>query len=162
MRMKKFKSSSSTLEYAVLILIVVAALITMSGYVRRALSGRWREVGDTFGFGRQYGGISGKHYECTAAHIYSCVRPCGYNCSPERCFYLNNGSPAQCFSVSGSGQSNTSLQEACSLAVNKASQPNVSCGNKDVNWCAWFTTQTIWNEDYTKVLYKRTICPGAP
>ena len=52
--MKKLKKGSLSLEYAVLLAIVVAALITMSGYIRRSLCGRWRDVGDAFGQGRQY------------------------------------------------------------------------------------------------------------
>jgi len=32
----------------------VAALISMAVYTKRALSGKWRGVGDTFGHGRQY------------------------------------------------------------------------------------------------------------
>ena len=43
-----------TLEYAALVAIVVAALVGMSVYVKRAICGKWREVGDTFGSGRQY------------------------------------------------------------------------------------------------------------
>ena len=44
----------SAIEYAVLTAIVVAAIIAMSGYTKRALSGKWRQVGDAFGYGRQY------------------------------------------------------------------------------------------------------------
>ena len=52
-QMKKTKASLM-LEYAVLIAVVVAALVAMSVYFRNAISGRYREAGDTFGFGRQY------------------------------------------------------------------------------------------------------------
>ncbi|MFH0762493.1 MAG: Flp family type IVb pilin [Candidatus Omnitrophota bacterium] len=48
------KSALTTIEYAFLIAIVAAVLIAMSLYIKRALSGKWREVGDTFGYGRQY------------------------------------------------------------------------------------------------------------
>jgi Flp pilus assembly pilin Flp len=48
------KIGLSTIEYAVLIVVVVAALLGISIYFRRALSGKWRSVGDTFGYGRQY------------------------------------------------------------------------------------------------------------
>lgn len=44
----------TTLEYAVLIAIVVAGLIGMSVYIKRALSGKWRDAADSFGSGRQY------------------------------------------------------------------------------------------------------------
>lgn len=43
-----------SLEYALLIAIVIAALVGMAFYFQRSLSGKWREVGDSFGFGRQY------------------------------------------------------------------------------------------------------------
>jgi len=45
---------SLTLEYAVLIAFVIAALIGMAAYGTRALCGRWRGVADAFGHGRQY------------------------------------------------------------------------------------------------------------
>ena len=45
---------SFSLEHATLIVIVAAAMIGMAIYVKRALSGRWRSVGDAFGYGRQY------------------------------------------------------------------------------------------------------------
>lgn len=48
------RRGQTALEYAVLIAVVVAALVGMSIYVKRSLSGKWREVGDTFGHGRQY------------------------------------------------------------------------------------------------------------
>jgi len=42
------------LEQALLIAVVVAALIAMSVYIRRAISGRFRDSADSFGSGRQY------------------------------------------------------------------------------------------------------------
>jgi Flp pilus assembly pilin Flp len=48
------KTASLSLEYAILIAVVVAALVGMSAYVKRTISGKWREAADTFGFGRQY------------------------------------------------------------------------------------------------------------
>lgn len=42
------------IEYVVLISILVAALVAMAVYMKRSLCGKWREVGDTFGYGRQY------------------------------------------------------------------------------------------------------------
>ena len=48
-------SGSVSLEQAALIMIVAAALIGTAVYFKRALQGRWRSVGDTFGYGRQFG-----------------------------------------------------------------------------------------------------------
>ena len=42
------------IEYTILIAILVAVLVGMASYVQRALAGKWRDVGDTFGYGRQY------------------------------------------------------------------------------------------------------------
>lgn len=42
------------IEYVVLIVMVVATLLGMTIYTMRALCGRWRDVGDAFGHGRQY------------------------------------------------------------------------------------------------------------
>ena len=50
MRGKGFLS----LEYAVLIVIAIAALMAMSTYFKRAICGKWRQAADTFGHGRQY------------------------------------------------------------------------------------------------------------
>ena len=48
------KKGSLAIEYAVLIAIVVAALIGMQVYIKRAVCGRWRGAADVFGYGRQY------------------------------------------------------------------------------------------------------------
>ena len=44
----------STVEYSVWMAVMVATLIGMSVYAMRALCGRWRVIGDSFGTGRQY------------------------------------------------------------------------------------------------------------
>ncbi|HLD40575.1 MAG TPA: hypothetical protein VJA84_00175 [Candidatus Omnitrophota bacterium] len=48
------KRAFSTIESALIIAIVVAALIGMSVYLKRAVCGKWRDTADTFGYGRQY------------------------------------------------------------------------------------------------------------
>lgn len=53
-KINKIKGAAPIIEYAVLLSIIIAALITISAYLRRAVSSKWRQVGDTFGFGRQY------------------------------------------------------------------------------------------------------------
>ncbi|MFC1675073.1 hypothetical protein ACFL1K_04240 [Candidatus Omnitrophota bacterium] len=52
--MKNTRRAMMTIEYTFLIIIIVVALIGMSIYLKRALSGSWRGVGDSFGHGRQY------------------------------------------------------------------------------------------------------------
>lgn len=44
----------SVIEYSLIVAVAVAALLSMSIYVKRAISGRWRQAADTFGYGRQY------------------------------------------------------------------------------------------------------------
>ena len=48
------RTGQSVIEYAVLIAVLVAALMGMGVYAKRSLLGKWRGVGDTFGFGQQY------------------------------------------------------------------------------------------------------------
>ena len=51
---KRRGRGSLSLEYVVLLVVGVAALLSMAIYLKRSLAGRWRQVGDTFGYGRQY------------------------------------------------------------------------------------------------------------
>lgn len=48
------RRATFTIEYALLIALIVAALLAMQFYVRRAMCGRLRMTGDGFGQGRQY------------------------------------------------------------------------------------------------------------
>lgn len=45
---------SFSVEYAVMAAVIAAALVAMAVYMQRSLAGRWRTVGDTFGYGKQY------------------------------------------------------------------------------------------------------------
>lgn len=51
----RMKKGTMSLEYSVIIAVIVAALIGIQIYVKRAVCARWKESGDVFGFGRQYG-----------------------------------------------------------------------------------------------------------
>lgn len=53
-RIRLKNKGSVSLENAVLIAIIIAALIGMSAYIRRAMCGKLRQAGDSFGFGKQY------------------------------------------------------------------------------------------------------------
>ncbi len=44
-----FRRGQSTLEYVILILIVVAALLTMQVYMKRGVQGRWKSAVDDMG-----------------------------------------------------------------------------------------------------------------
>ena len=50
----RFQRGSMSMEYAVFIVVVVSAIVGMAVYTKRALCGRWRTVGDVFGYGRLY------------------------------------------------------------------------------------------------------------
>jgi Flp pilus assembly pilin Flp len=52
--LRRSASGLLSLEYAILIALIVTALLGMSLYLKRALSGRFRDAADSFGFGRQY------------------------------------------------------------------------------------------------------------
>lgn len=43
-----------SMEYAFLIVAILAALLSMFVYLQRSICGKWRESADTFGYGRQY------------------------------------------------------------------------------------------------------------
>jgi Flp pilus assembly pilin Flp len=51
---KKASRGALSIEYAVMIVVAVAALVAMSIYLTRAISGRMKASGDVFGGGRQY------------------------------------------------------------------------------------------------------------
>jgi uncharacterized protein (UPF0333 family) len=46
--------SLSSLEYALLISVMVLAILASFYYLKRAISGRMKSSADSFGFGRQY------------------------------------------------------------------------------------------------------------
>ncbi len=47
-------SGQAILEYVVIVIVTVAALIAMSGFLRRHIQGSWRDSADSLGQGRQY------------------------------------------------------------------------------------------------------------
>lgn len=48
------RRGSLMIEHAALIVIMVAALVGMAVYLKRAICGKYRETGDVFGQGRQF------------------------------------------------------------------------------------------------------------
>jgi len=53
MKMRNLRAAS-IIEYSLILAVVVAAILGMQIYLKRAISGRWRQAADTFGYGRQY------------------------------------------------------------------------------------------------------------
>lgn len=63
--------AAATIEYASLIIFLLAALIAFDRYILRAIWGQWREASETFGHGRQHdprsfgdGGKGGGTFQC--------------------------------------------------------------------------------------------------
>lgn len=48
------QSGIGILEYALLLVALVAAVLSAQVFLRRAVSYKWREAADVFGSGRQY------------------------------------------------------------------------------------------------------------
>lgn len=48
------RRATTALEYSVVIAVLVAALLGVQIYIKRAVCARWKESGDVFGFGRQF------------------------------------------------------------------------------------------------------------
>ena len=52
-KMRKIRANA-IIDYTVLIATVAFTLILMGGYLKRGLSGKWKEAVDIYGKGRQY------------------------------------------------------------------------------------------------------------
>ena len=50
----KNKKATSTIEYAMLIIIIMSAVLLSQRYILRGFAGRWKAAGDAFGQGKQY------------------------------------------------------------------------------------------------------------
>jgi Flp pilus assembly pilin Flp len=50
----KYLKAVSVIEYSLLIAVVVAALLGIQIYIKRAVCARWQQSADTFGYGRLY------------------------------------------------------------------------------------------------------------
>ncbi|MFA5039188.1 MAG: hypothetical protein WC732_05870 [Candidatus Omnitrophota bacterium] len=48
------RAGLGVVEYVVLIVAIIAAMLTIQTPLRRALCARWRDAADSFGVGRQY------------------------------------------------------------------------------------------------------------
>jgi len=50
----KSLKAMAVVEYSLLVTVVIAALLGIQIYLKRAVCSRWGQAADTFGFGRQY------------------------------------------------------------------------------------------------------------
>jgi hypothetical protein len=51
---RKDRRAASIIEYAVLIIMFLAAILLMQKHIVRTFFGRWKDAGDTFSYGEQY------------------------------------------------------------------------------------------------------------
>ncbi len=51
---RKQKYGQSTIEYLVVIIFILSAFLVFQKYIVRAISGRWKTIGDSWGHGRVY------------------------------------------------------------------------------------------------------------
>jgi hypothetical protein len=61
------KRAAAMIEYMMLIIIVLGGLYVFQTYISRAMNGRWKATGDSFGMGRQY--QSNRTADCAYAQI---------------------------------------------------------------------------------------------
>ncbi|MFT5387934.1 MAG: Flp pilus assembly pilin Flp [Lysobacterales bacterium] len=54
LQIRKAKNGQAVIEYIMLIIVIIGALIIFQKYIVRAISGRWKSSGDGIGFGRLY------------------------------------------------------------------------------------------------------------
>lgn len=79
-QINKYKAQS-TLEFMVLLFFILGAFLVFQKYIVRSISGRWKTVGDSFGYGRQFD--PKKTRECAYDHRFFNI---WYN---ETCFDKN-------------------------------------------------------------------------
>lgn len=142
------KKSFSIVEYVITLVVIVAALVGMSLYIKRAISGRWRQSADVIGFGRQYHGDGSFLYDCRIQKVYSCGTPCTLYCTqPSYC-------TPTCFSLIGFGDSNISMSDACQKAIAEINSSTPVCSKeKTVYWCGWFVGYYKWEKGYPEASY---------
>lgn len=51
---RKRKKGQSVIEYLVVIIFLLSTFLVFQKYIVRAISGRWKNVGDSWGYGRVY------------------------------------------------------------------------------------------------------------
>ena len=68
--------AGSILEYIMVLMVVIAALMLMQKYIVRAFAGRWQSTGDSFGYGRQYDPAKTKERAWSAREKIWYDKPC--------------------------------------------------------------------------------------
>lgn len=68
-RTYKPKNGQATLEYIVLAIFLLGALLVIQKYLAQAIAGRWKNVGDSFAHGRVFD--AKKTLECVYDPVYN-------------------------------------------------------------------------------------------
>jgi Flp pilus assembly pilin Flp len=55
---RKNNKGITTLEYAIVLAVIFVALFAMQRFLQRVVMGKWKSVGDSFGYGILYDGSS--------------------------------------------------------------------------------------------------------
>lgn len=77
------KKAQATLEYAFLIICIVAALAAMHKYFRRAISGGWRKSADEIGWQYAPGNTTGNSSQTLTNNSTTEVRVLGYDAADQ-------------------------------------------------------------------------------
>ena len=83
------KKAQSTLEYAVLIAIVVGALIAMQVYIKRGIQGRWKQASDDIGEQFSPGYTVGTYSSNSSVHSNETITGGGLNSAIMPSTYTN-------------------------------------------------------------------------
>ncbi len=76
--MKKFsKKAQATLEYAIIIAVIVAALVAMNTYMKRGISGKMKESADSIGDQYSPGNTTSNKITTTFSDIHETTTPAG-------------------------------------------------------------------------------------
>lgn len=76
---RKQKKGQSTLEYAVLIVIVIGAMLSMSQFIKRGIQGRLRSSADDIGDQFTPGGTSVNYFRSTNSAIRETASQAGFS-----------------------------------------------------------------------------------
>src|SRR5262245_9972749 len=91
------RRASTAMEFIMLFLMVMGAMLIFQKFFMRAIGGRWKSVGDSFGFGRQYSPT--KTFECACAMGDTPAQDLWYSvaCADQRnCLSWNYACVSQC------------------------------------------------------------------
>ena len=129
MFLSKSKTGQSVLEYIALIVIVIVSIIIIQTYVTRGFSGRWKDVGDSFGYGRQFD--PNRTHECDFDYQFT-----NRWYSPS-CFE-NHNPPGDCLTLAvscGTSECRENWEQRCKGAIEDCVLKETREGVCNKDWC---------------------------